>query len=190
PPTITVSNDSDCAAISASLVVSPEARRRRVTQHRLDPPTSRESRVVISDHPRAESDEAVLEGEGRRARAGRDAELREDVVNVPRDRVLADHERRCDVAIALAGGDQSEHLQLARRQPVRVARTGADLRQVGLGSEALEDVPRGLVLECCRLLVTQQATRLAEEDASAGDLVGRLERMPRLARAAQRAGCG
>ena len=48
--------------------------------------------MVISDH-RGVSDEVVLERERARRRARRHAELGEDVLHVPRDGVLADHER-------------------------------------------------------------------------------------------------
>jgi hypothetical protein len=70
--------------------------------------------MVISDHACAGcSDEVVLEREGRGAGTRRNAELYEDVLDVPGDRVLADHQRDRDVAIALARSNQSQHLELA-----------------------------------------------------------------------------
>jgi hypothetical protein len=61
----------------------------------------------------------MLEGERRRRRAGRDSELREDVLHVTRDGVLADDELRCDLAIRLPRGDVTKDFQLARAQAVR-----------------------------------------------------------------------
>src|SRR5690242_8472060 len=67
----------------------------------------RSAAVVISDQW---SGEVVLERESRGSRAGGDAELGEDVLDVAGDRVLADHELRRDLAIALARGNEPEHL--------------------------------------------------------------------------------
>jgi hypothetical protein len=68
----------------------------------------------------------VLEGERRRSGTGGDPELREDVLDVARRRVLADHERRRDLAIALAGRNEAEHLELARREPIPAISTAPE----------------------------------------------------------------
>src|SRR4051794_40091239 len=62
----------------------------------------------------------------------------------------------------------------------------AHLHEIRLGAQTLEDVPRGLVLEARRLLVAEQATRLADEHPRPGDFIRRLEVVPRLACLAQR----
>ena len=57
-------------------------------------------------------------GERCRSGARRDAELREDVLEVPRDGVLADDQRPRDLPIRLAGGDESKDLDLTAREAV------------------------------------------------------------------------
>ena len=69
--------------------------------------------MVISDHAES-SDEVVLERERARGRPRRNAELPEDVLHVPGDRVLADDELGRDLAVALARRQQAQHLELAR----------------------------------------------------------------------------
>src|SRR3712207_1713427 len=93
------------------------------------------------------SQEAVRDCEGGCRGPGRHAELGEDVLQVAGDRVLADHERRRDLPVALAGGDQLEHLQLAGGEAVRLPRRGraaerVDTRYVGCRAEPGEGVAR------------------------------------------------
>src|SRR5207247_7981148 len=95
--------------------------------------------------------ELVLEGErpGRRPRG--DAQLREDVLHVAGDGVLADHERGGDLAVAPTGRDEAQHLELARREAVvgsgRPRQSErVDPGKVRLGAELREDLPGGVEL--------------------------------------------
>src|SRR5512133_863874 len=150
--------------------------------------------MVISDHWRGASDEVVLEGESACGRAGGDAELGEDVLDVPGDGVLADHEHRGDLAVARAGRDQAEHLELARRQPVGVG--FSSVQRAGGGevrrrSELPERDAGRLELEREGLVVAERTTRPPDEQSGTRTLVGRFELLPglnRLAEAGKRAG--
>src|SRR5439155_16560574 len=98
------------------------------------------------------SDEVVLEGERACGGSRRDAELGEDVLHMTGDRVLADHQRRRDLLVALARGHQSENLQLTRRQTVSLAaqdRSGqrVDRGDIGSSPELLERPARRIELE-------------------------------------------
>src|SRR6266542_6659523 len=66
------------------------------------------------------SDQVVLERERSRRRSRRKPQLPEDVLDVPRDGVLADLQNRGDLAVALARGDEPDDLELARRQCRRI----------------------------------------------------------------------
>src|SRR6266568_3120442 len=108
------------------------------------------------------SDEVVLEGEGARGRTRRQPKLREDVLDVARDGVLADHERGRDLTVALAGRQQAEHLELARRQPVRRpvvvrSRQRSEQLEIGRGSEPFEDATSSVDFECERVFVAERA---------------------------------
>ena len=61
--------------------------------------------------------DALLRHPGGDSRAGRHAELAQDVGDVGLDRPLADEELLGDRATALAGGDVRRHLTLPRCQP-------------------------------------------------------------------------
>ena len=74
---------------------------------------------------------AVAVGIGRRLGAVGATGLPQDAAHVVGGRVLADHQRRADLAVAQATGDEAQDLDLARRQPVgqrlrRRGRLGAD----------------------------------------------------------------
>src|SRR5439155_9993392 len=95
--------------------------------------------VVRIDHARN------VRGAGARTRmrSPPPAELREDVLHVAGDGVLADHERRGDLAVALAGGHEPQGLELASGEPVRLTTCVAseerhDTRKIGDGAEARE----------------------------------------------------
>src|SRR5215218_2048090 len=92
-------------------------RRRRIA--RIDQLRGRRAWSVLTTG--RSSDELV--GERERARGGprRDPELGEDVLEVTGDGVLAEVQVRRDVAVAPARGDEAQHLELARGEPVRVA---------------------------------------------------------------------
>ena len=62
----------------------------------------------------------MLERERRRGVRDETPELREDVLEVPRDRVLADHEPDAMSRLLLARSNQPQHLELTTRQPVRI----------------------------------------------------------------------
>src|SRR5690242_13233010 len=123
--------------------------------------------VVISDHSGA-LDETVLEGERGGRRPGGDAQLPEDVLDVSRDRVLAEHEYGRDFAVRPAGGDESQDLELAAAEPVRVVRLGpgetVDAAEVRPGGETLEHRPRRLELQSRGVLVLEPTTRLRQQD--------------------------
>ena len=61
----------------------------------------------------------MLEREGGRGRARWDVELGEDVLQMPGDRVFADHELDGDVAVGLPRRDEAQDLDLAHREPSR-----------------------------------------------------------------------
>src|SRR5262245_38376098 len=136
------------------------------------------------------SDELVLERERGGGGAGRDAELPGDVRPVAGDGVVADPELRRDLAVALAGGDEPEDLELPVGEALALGRRPAQQRvdagAVGGGSELLEGGARRLELEPRRVVVTQPAAGLPHEDARPRDLVRRVERLPRLGRLAKR----
>src|SRR5437870_2066621 len=94
-----------CVAISSLLRVDVRWRRRLDGCAR---PASPE-RTILASAPNGQFQlhEAVLERERSRRGAGRDAELREDVLQVPGDGVLAEHELRGDLTVALPGRDQA-----------------------------------------------------------------------------------
>ena len=54
--------------------------------------------------------------------------------------MLADDERRGDVTVALARGDEAQNLELSLRESVSRAASRRDAREIGLGSEAIEDL--------------------------------------------------
>src|SRR5918996_2872275 len=141
----------------------------------------RRARLLGFDH------EVVLEGEGGGCRPRGDTELREDVLDVPSDGVLADDELRGDLPVALPGGDEPEHLQLAPRQAVLVPadfpRQRVQPSEVRRRSELVEDRPGSVELQRRGVVVANGSTREAEEGADAGGLVRRLQLLPRQARA-------
>ena len=92
--------------------------------------------------------EIVLEGERSCSGARRHPELGEDVLDVPRDRVLADDEHRGDLAIALPRCYEPQHLELAAREAVRVRLTGGEPCEVRCRTEAFEDAARCVELQC------------------------------------------
>ena len=61
-------------------------------------------------------DEAASEGEGDGLGTGMDAELREDVLDVGRDGLRADHEVRGDLTLRPPLGEEAEDLALARAE--------------------------------------------------------------------------
>ena len=131
------------------------------------------------------SDEVVLERERARCRSRRNAELGEDVLHVPRNRVLADHEHCGDLPVALAGRDQPQHLQLTRRQAMcgpgcAFSRERVHTRKVGSRAEQFEHTSRGLQLERKRVLVAELAAGLPDEHARASRFVRSLELLPGL----------
>src|SRR5262249_41249927 len=68
--------------------------------------------------------QAVAMGVGRRLDAVGGADLGEDVIDVTIDGVQADHQRRGDLRVGAAGGEQPQYLYLARAQSVRVGSAG------------------------------------------------------------------
>src|SRR5512133_2517418 len=119
---------TSCAFSCVAMTVPPssnafdvDGKQVRLGAHRADPPTLGRRWMVSFDHPFL-SDELVLERErpGRGARGH--AKLREDVLHVSRNGVLADHEVRGDLAVALPSCQQPQHLELASGQPVPLTR--------------------------------------------------------------------
>src|SRR5690242_17601323 len=110
------------------------------------------------------SDQVVLECERRGSRARGDLELPEDVLQVAGDGVLAEDERRRDLAVAPTGRDESQHLQLALREPVDLARPtrlgeGSDPRGVRCRAEPFECLRGGLQLEAGRVVIAECPAR-------------------------------
>src|SRR5581483_6070592 len=136
--------------------------------------------------------EPLLHGEGGEARARGEAELLQHVLDVARDGVLADEERGRDALVRLAGGDEREHLRLARGEPAGRAGPGrfaVEPRQVGHRAEALEDPARGVGLHGGGLVIAERAAGDSDERARPRRLVGHLDLLPDCPRPAQRREC-
>lgn len=80
------------------------------------------------------SDEAVADGVGGGLGPAPDAELGEEVGDVGAGGVGADEERRGDLAVGVAGRQQTQDVQLARRQAV--AHSGRRRSRWSLGGRA------------------------------------------------------
>src|SRR5207237_5372906 len=111
-------------------------------------------------------------------------QLRGDVLHVSSDRVLADHERGGDLAVALAACHEPQDLQLAGGQPVvraglRAPCERVNRRDVRQRTQFPEGTPSRLEVECEPILVAHRLTGPAHEDARAGGLVRRFELLPR-----------
>src|SRR6266508_2181498 len=103
----------------------------------------------------------MLEGERGCSRPRRPPELPEDVAEVPSHRLLTEEQLTGDRPVALAGGDEAEHLHLTRGQPAR--RLGGVLRrqrlhpgEVGRGAQLLEDPARRAQLHLRGIRVAQR----------------------------------
>src|SRR4029077_6625729 len=90
-----------------------------------------------------------------------------------------------DLPVALAGRDQPQDLQLARRQAMCVrgcgfSHEGVHPGQIRSRTELFEHTPRGLQLERERILVAELAAGLPDEHTRASRLVRSLELLPGL----------
>src|SRR5439155_26721687 len=141
----------------ASSSLSPDGRTHRTDAHRADPPTSHG--LVWSFLTTTRSHQVVLEGERGCSGSRGEPELREDVLDVASHRVLADHECRRDLAVALPGCDEPQHLELARRKTVLAGRRGVEPRQIRLCTEALEKSACRVELQCRGALVAERTAR-------------------------------
>jgi hypothetical protein len=145
---------------------------------------------VRRGHSTPGSEEIVLGREDARRGSRRDAKLHEDVLDVPGDGSLADHERACNLAIAPAAGDQTEHLELARGEAVLASSPlpgeRVEPREVGRRSQPEERVASGVQLERSRIAISELRAGVRDEDACAGGVVGRVQVLPRLPSAAKR----
>src|SRR6185503_10171315 len=114
-------------------------------------------------------------------------ELREDVLQVAGDRVLADDELLGDLAIRLPRGDVAQHLELARTEAVSVVgRSSVEPHEIGRGGKPFEDLAGRAKLQLSALLVAEPAARLADEHPDTRDLVRRVELLPDAARVTER----
>src|SRR5262249_9744612 len=151
--------------------------------HRRDSPTLLRPGMVISDHA-DDLHEPVLEGERARSGPRLHVELPEYVLKVSGYGVLADHELRRDLLVALAGGDLSQDVELAGREPMRRGHRASEQRvdrgDVRHGSQLLERLPCSLELEREAVLVSESPTGPAEEHPRARGLVRCFELLPRL----------
>src|SRR5262249_24128893 len=138
------------------------------------------------------SDDAVA----RRARGGRRArrlaELAEDVRHVAVDRVLADHELRGDLAVAVAGGDEPEDLAFATRQkPGGQVWSGGEQasrrRHAAVGLETAERHASIFGLRPCSGPEPELEKHLGERELRAGPLVRRREEVDGILEPASRA---
>src|SRR5688500_736800 len=123
------------------------------------------------------SDELVLERERRGCRSRTHAQLGEDVLHVAGDRVLADDELGCDLAVRASRRDEPEHLELAVRQAMRPA-PGAEPGEVRRGAEHPIRLTRSIELEARRLLVAERAAGEPGQLARPRHLVARAETRP------------
>src|SRR4051812_42443337 len=103
-----------------------------------------------------------------------------------RDGLDAERELVGDLAIALAGGDQPQDLDLARRQPAR-AGAPAEKRRGALRlirrPELLEDGERAPDRKLGAVGVADRAARAADQPAHLGGLERAVEGLPQLPRA-------
>ena len=87
-------------------------------------------------------------------------------------------------------GDQAQHLQLTRAQPMRVGGRALNVRvdagDVRRRAQLLEDGAGRTQLERGGVFVTERAAGKPDEDARQRNLVGRLELLPHLPRVTQR----
>src|SRR5438094_2509025 len=79
------------------------------------------------------SHEIVLERKSAGSGPRRHVELGEDVLHVPRNRVLAYDERHRDLSIALPAGNEPKHLQLTGRQSMQDAASGVGVQRDEIG---------------------------------------------------------
>ena len=119
------------------------------------------------------------------SKANAPAAVREETPSFPKmfctwrcDRVLADHERGGDLAVALAGRDQPQHLELAIGQAVPLGPRIAQVCEVRPGAQLLERLARRFELELGRVLVPERAAGLSDECPHARALVRRFELAP------------
>src|SRR5687767_6221811 len=113
-------------------------------------------------------DEAVLVGVGGGLGTGGEPQLREDVADVPRDRLLADEQLGRDRAVGLARGDEHEHLALAPAQcPSRRRRAGqaTEALEIGRSAELLEHATRSLEFELGARAVAELAAGESDQQA-------------------------
>jgi len=98
------------------------------------------------------------------------------VLDVARHGVLADHERRGDLAVALSGRDESQHLELATRQPPATSVSclwpdRLDPGNVGRRAESVEDSAGAVELEGGSVVVPELSTCEGDENAGTRTLV-------------------
>ena len=129
-------------------------------------------------------DEAVLVGVRGGLGPGREPQLREDVADVPRDRLLADEQLGRDRAVGLARGDERQHLALAPAQSSRPrrARQPSEALEIGRGAQLLERAARRLELELGAGTVAELAAGDPDQQPDARRLMRRLEIAPRAMR--------
>ena len=109
------------------------------------PPNLSRRGWVVPPSRRVVEQSALVRVRGRR-RARPHAQLHEDVAHVALDRALADHELVGDPAVGVPGGDEPQHLELARGQPAgcgsRRARRSARRRATAPSSRTRAGPPR------------------------------------------------
>src|SRR5262249_12407378 len=108
------------------------------------------------------------------------------------DGLLAQEELARDGLVGLAFSDKPQHLLLPHAQAVSVGRrpglgTGGRghahrvyNRDIGSGAEMNEDLPGGVPLERCAVLVAERLTGLSDEETDARAQVRRLDALPHL----------
>src|SRR5688500_245023 len=101
---------------SSSIVDGDDARSGATAPTSPESTNSGNRAMVRIDHARP-SHEVVLVREGAGGGPRSDAQLGVDVLQVPSDGVLAEDERRRDLAVAATGGDEAEDLPLPGAQP-------------------------------------------------------------------------
>jgi len=123
----------------------------------------------------------VLEGKSAGRGARGDIQLGEDVLQVAGDRVLADRQLRRDLAVAAAGGDQAQDLELALAEAVAIGAVSRrkqqrfDPGEVARRTERGEGVARGFQLELRRVLVAERAAGATDRLPSAGFGMGSVQ---------------
>jgi hypothetical protein len=133
----------------------------------------------------------VVERPGSCAGAARDANLVEDIADVPGDGLLADEQLLGDGAIRLAGRNEAQDLQFPFAERAwsvmqSVSRRLLDSREARIGFQLHEQPPRGIQIELMAIVIPPSFTYGGHQQTCLRFFVGDVEIAPGFARLAER----